>query len=323
MTEPRSAAFRPLPHATTTTGDPRLCGVEIEFGGMTEIGAAEVTQRLLGGTIDETGPRHLILRDSEIGDVGIELDTALRKADMAVVNAGLDMARGLVPVEIISAPLDTDGMERLDALRDALRQAGATGSRDGVLLGFGIHLNPAVVAPDDPVTLSTILAYGLLEDWMRAHWDLDGTRRLLPFVDPWPRRLVDDLVAEAPEDLTALRRIYARHTHSRNHGLDLMPLFAHADPDGFAEDFPSPGKTSARPTFHFRLPDCRIDEPAWSLAEPWEMWRKVECAAGDKALMGCLRTAWRINRDKWMNGRSDWVRTVSEILEETAKEAGA
>ena len=33
---------------------------------------------------------------------------------------------------------------------------------------------------------------------------------------------------------------------------------------------------SPRPAYHYRLPNCRIDEPGWSIAAEWGRWVLVE-----------------------------------------------
>ena len=39
---------------------------------------------------------------------------------------------------------------------------------------------------------------------------------------------------------------------------------------------------SARPTFHYRLPNCRVDEPDWRIAHEWNAWVTVEALAADE-----------------------------------------
>ena len=38
---------------------------------------------------------------------------------------------------------------------------------------------------------------------------------------------------------------------------------------------------SARPTFHYRLPNSEVDDPDWSLARAWSGWIQVERLAAD------------------------------------------
>ncbi|MBB97393.1 MAG: hypothetical protein CML68_22675 [Rhodobacteraceae bacterium] len=292
----RQQPHTPFPPLPVDTGPERRCGVEIEFSGLTEDAAADLVARTLGGNVTECGHRAYEIRDTSLGTMKVELDTALRKASARpLIEMGLDLARRVVPVELITPPLTSAQMPVLDGLRTALRDAGAQGSRDGLFFGFGVHLNPEV--PELPThTARIILAYALLEDWLHMANPVDPTRRFLPFVSPWPHSLIDALVAEPDSSPDALFAIYADHTQTRNHGLDLMPLFRHLDPGRFEVVVPNASAISARPAFHYRLPDCRIDESDWSLDVPWQAWMQVERLALDKDLLFSLCDDWQAFR---------------------------
>jgi hypothetical protein len=188
------------------------------------------------------------------------------------------------------------------------------GSRSGVLLGFGVHVNPEVVAPDHRFTLDTITAYAMLEPWLRDKEKVDTTRRVMPFIGAWPKGLISDLAHTEFDMLADLMRMAANHIESRNLSLDLLPLFKHAEPDLFADLFDIHDKTSARPTFHFRLPDSRIDETDWSLRQPWQLWRQVEQVAANDTLLAALKDAWKTHDAAWFERKSVWVQTIDTLL---------
>lgn len=314
MTHDRS--FPPFAVPATQDGAPRRTGIEVEFAGLSEAQVAGLVAKHLGGTVTDLGEMSFRVAGTRIGDVGIELDTALRKQeDLPLVKEGLGLMRGIVPVEIVTAPLTYDQVALFDGFCcDILRPAGALGTRDGVLLGFGVHLNPEIPGLSDPRCLAIPVAYALLEPWLRAQEDLDLTRRALPFVDPWPKPLVDALVAEPPATMDALMRVYAAHVQTRNHGLDLLPLLAHADSALFRSLFPQDAG-GGRPTFHFRLPDCRIDEPDWSLSQAWSLWSAVEDLAADEDRRTPLADAWIQHRELWISKGSDWIERVGTVMD--------
>jgi len=243
--------------------------------------------------VDRDGARFLRLTGTAIGDITIELDTALTELGHgAAVDALLDAARQVVPVEIVTEPLTPQQVAQLDEICPILRRAGARGSRDGVLYGFGVHLNVEIPGRDTPHLARIIRAYGLLEPVLRDRMALDGTRRLLPFVRPWPVALVRDLIAAGDEaGLGTIAALYANHTQSRNHGLDLLPLLKWADGDRYSDLFGN-AKSGARPAFHFRLPESRIDEAHWSLTQPWAQWLVVEQVADHLPTLNALSGAW-------------------------------
>ncbi|MEM1301302.1 MAG: amidoligase family protein [Pseudomonadota bacterium] len=280
--------YPPLPLPNTTDHRPRRVGVEIEFAGLSQQAVVACTQDILGGRVAGETATEVVVADTELGDIRIELDTRLTKFDhLPGARAVLDVARTVVPVEIVTQPLLPTDMPRMDALCGCLRDHGARGSRDGMLYGFGVHLNPEVIAPDHPHTCATIMAYALLEPTLRKEMHLDPMRRLLPFVDPWPPEFVDALRQLNRPPLNAIAQLYAGHITSRNHGLDLLPLFFAALPEASANLFAGV-KSQARPTFHFRLPESRIDEAGWTLRDAWAQWHAVETLAQEPARLAEL-----------------------------------
>lgn len=281
--------FAALPQPRNAAGDPRCIGVEIEFAGLDLDAVAGRVAARLGGTPGPVCDNVIEVEGTEIGTVRVELDTALRIPGSSDVLRSL--AQQVVPVEIVTEPLEPTELPRLDALCADLRAAGARGSRDGVLYGFGVHLNVEITGRDGPFVGHIVQAYACLDAMLRDDMALDATRRLLPFVNAWPDSLVRDLMAVQDPDLEQLMIIYAAHTASRNHGLDLLPLFKWADEAAFARRF-TDVKSGARPAFHFRLPESRIDEAGWGLGPAWAQWHLVETVAHDPDRRAAVAAAW-------------------------------
>ncbi|WP_439526565.1 amidoligase family protein [Roseovarius mucosus] len=308
-------AFAPLPQPLNATGDPRLVGVEIELGGLPESRVADLCASELGGTAQQVDSHIWRVENSQIGQIDIYLDIFLRNAEHSKLrDLALDLGREVVPVEIVTKPLDMDGLARLDDLRMTLRDAGALGSGAGWFFGFGLHLNIEMASDADADTVRPLLAYALIEDWLRAANPIDEARRLLPFTDPYPIDFTRALIEMGPE--AARERVigsYLELTPSRNRGLDMLPLFAHFDADRIKAAISD--KTSARPTFHFRLPDCRIDEAAWSIADEWQRWLTVERVAADTALLKRLSQAWQDDHGLLTLSRQSWANRAGRILQ--------
>ncbi len=309
------AEFAPLPQPLNADRVPRLVGVEIEFGGLAESHAATLCADFLNGRAVQVDSHIWRVEDSDLGTLDIYLDIFLRKAQQSRLrDAALDLGREVVPVEIVTEPLDLDGLARLDALREALCAGGALGSGAGWFFGFGVHLNIEIASDSDADIVRPLLAYALVEDWLRADNPIDEARRVLPFTDPYPTDFVRALIKAGPEatreHVTAL---YLELTPSRNRGLDMLPIFAHFDPDRIASAIDD--KTSARPTFHFRLPDSRIDDADWSLASEWNRWRLVERVAQDSALLDRLAQAWDDDHGLVTLSRQSWAARSGRILQ--------
>lgn len=252
--------------------------------------------------------------DSAIGGLDIYLDIFLRKSEKSALrDAALSLGRDVIPIEIVTEPLDLEGLERLNGLLPRLRQGGARGSSAGLVLGFGVHFNVQIASEAVADIRRPLTAYALLEDWLRAAMPIDETRRILPFTAPYPTGFVRDLLAlRADAPLTELIDLYVAHNPTRNRGLDMFPLFAHLAPEHTPEA--QGGTTTARPTFHFRLPDCRIDEDSWSLATEWHRWLLVEKVAEDARLLAALGRVWQAAHGPVTLSRHTWAQRCGDLM---------
>jgi len=276
---------------------------------------ARIARDRLGGTIEETGAEAFALQDSALGRLKIYLDTSWGKEGAgAIERKGVELAKGLIPVEIVTDPLDPADFSHLDTLCTALRDAGAAGSGQGWLYGFGVHFNPEITGDDPGDILPALTAYALVEDWLRDRIALDTTRRLMPFVDRYPAALVDVLAARDIAGTADLAARYLEISPSRNHGLDMLPILAHLHEEMVEAAMGADSLVSARPTFHYRLPDCRIDEPGWSVAGGWNDWVAIEALAARSDVLDALCDGWRARRGGLTLGRDDWRRSTGEIL---------
>ena len=307
--------FAPLPGSPGSDGASRRVGVEIEFGGLSQRDAAEAILPLLGGSVTAGDNGDLTLTGGDLGRVEIYLDTALRKkASGPLAKAGLKASRAVVPVELVTEPLSQMQLPLLDRVRDSLRQAGAVGTGDGVLLGFGVHLNVQTASETGADIPAVVMAFAFLEDWLRARDPMDLSRRVLSFTNSYPRAYLDALAQHPAQSLTDFLRLYADHNPTRNRGLDLLPIYAHFAPNAFATQIGGENAVSARPAYHYRMPDCRLDEPDWTLAYEWNRWALVERVARNGSALTALPRIWTEHRKDWSPGGPGWADRVTELL---------
>lgn len=314
MTSPVPA----LPNPTRADGEPRRVGVEVEFSGLDEHTAAGIFADAIGGApvSEEDGGVHAV-ESARFGTCAFYLDTRYRDdLDKVPVLPAKDLARRVVPVELATDPFDPADLGHFQTGLAALRRAGATGSRDGLLLGFGFHLNVEIASPDAADLWRTLTAYALIEDLLRASLDVDISRRALPFIAPYPTAMTTDLVSAPITTRDALVELYLHHAPTRNHGLDMLPILAHLAPRQVRNRIEGGTETKPRPAWHFRLPDCRIDEPGWSIFDAWSAWRAVENLAAAPALFDALRQAWLYEHSNRLpTTRRHWTRKVASILD--------
>ncbi|WP_024330215.1 amidoligase family protein [Simiduia agarivorans] len=295
------------PRTRDTQGNTRCVGVEVEMGELSPLSIARVLQQTVGGDITLQQGLCYGLVDTDLGDFFIELDakpiqdtvSRLRRLELpAVIDAdpaGLitDLAEQLVPWELVSPPLPLDQLDAFNNLLAKLRGAGAKGTRYASRFAFGLHLNPDVPGLDVDTLLRYFRAYLCLHDGICAREDIDWSRRLMPHI----RHFSDAYIAKVIEPdyaptLDQFMDDYLEANPTRNRSLDLLPLFAHLDPDRVARGVDDE-RVKARPAFHFRLPNCDIDNPAWGLHTPWHEWLAVEFLAEDEKRLEQMCLAYR------------------------------
>lgn len=314
------------PQATNPAGTPRKIGVEIEFGGVDAGTAAAIVKSLYGGDVETEGRHRATVGGTAFGTFLVELDSSYahpkhaaageagsfpdRLRDRLAPTVG-DVISLWMPYEIIAPPITFDRLGELDRLIGALRHQGASGTFESPVFAFGLQLNPEVAATTADYVLRHLRAYLVLSPWLREQIGIDPSRRLLPYVGHFPQayvRLVTD-PAYAP-DLAGLIDDYLADNPTRNRELDLLPLFAHLDPDRVRAAVPDP-HVKARPTFHYRLPNSRVDEVAWGgVVEEWNRWVMVErlAAEPDRVAEACrdyrAHLAWP---REWLERSLQWI----------------
>ncbi len=285
-----------LPRTATHDGTLRRVGIEVECGGVTEARLAEIAAERLGGRVRQTADYVYAVEGSALGDIEVLLDTALRDVvEGRVARLGLDLGRAVIPVEFVTEPIPPAQIPEVDRFCAELARQGAFGTQDGIALGFGVHLNVALPGEAVADILPVLTAFALCEDWLRDRMQLDGSRRLLPFVDPYPARLLDMLCDPAAVQWTVddLAEAYFKASPTRNHGLDALPILKHLFPERTVAAVPAMAEKSSRPAWHYRLPDCRIDDPDWSIGREWRRWVWVEELAADTGCVDRLKALWR------------------------------
>lgn len=314
-------------------GAPRHVGIEIELQGIDVAALADLTADTLGGEVTRVSSAEYDVTTPDLGKFRVEVDFALlqslaRKREARLdaggdrlLDAAVDLLGGastvVVPCEIVTPPIPMRDMAApMDALVARLRDAGAKGTRESVLFAFGVHLN---VEPPE-LTAATVLdylrAFVCLYDWIADTGNVDLSRQLTPYIQRYPKDY-ELLVADtdyAP-DWPSLIDDYLEHNPSRDRALDMLPLFAHVDEARVTGTVDDP-LVKPRPALHYRLADSRVDEPGWSIADPWNRWVRIERLAADRdRLFDCMR-AYAKDRDRMMRSIDKrWVRQVTQWLD--------
>lgn len=326
------------PRLTDSTGQPRKAGFEFEFGNLPIVETARALQKSLGGELEVKTPFEAVLHDCLLGKLKIERDASILKSvryrrwleSLGIkfspgslandIETNIDNAsRGLIPCEVVTEPIPFEQLEKLDGLIGTLNTLGAEGTQDSLIYAFGLHINPSLPDNSSTTLRRYLQSFLLLYTWIIDSSEIDITRRFFTkYIDPFPADYMELVLdnSYAPDD-NGLIGDYLRHNPTRNRALDLLPIMLDRNRDkvlaGIHED--ERKLVRGRPAFHYRLPDCKINEAGWSAAGAWNRWVYVETLAADEALLGELIDAWRQSNSSFsLAPRATWAIRLTTIL---------
>lgn len=291
-----AAEIRQPPWQHKTDGSLRRVGIELEMNGLSLDQLTEIAASFLGTEIQTDGRYQRRLIGDAAGEWILELDFNLLKTLGRESHNSGDLkdevkktaeellrlvAEPLVPLELVSPPLPLDRLPEIDKLFRTLRLAGAKGTSEKASNAFGLHFNPEIPSQDCTVLTACLKAFLCLYPWLLKRADINITRRLTNYIDPFPGAYLQLVLArDYWPDQAQLIDDYLQHNPTRNRALDLLPLFMHLDPERVQRITRDP-LIKARPTFHYRLPDSEIGQPDWGFHQAWNDWVEVEWLASD------------------------------------------
>lgn len=313
------------PCITNSEGGIRGVGVELELTDLKLSELAAVVIQCFGGRSIVRSEFEIWIEDTEFGRFRLEYDSNYLKQSAAEeVTSDFDgVAKGVFrtilknvsAVEIVTPPIAINQLYRLEALVTQLRMSGAKGTRNQAFRALGLHFNPEVTALEAQTVLATLKAFLCLYGWLAEHERIDLARRVSPYIQPFPVdyvRLVVDSRYNPPIDL--IIEDYIKYNPSRNRPLDMLPLFSFMAPEQVNESI-NTALVSARPTYHYRLPNSEVDDESWSLEKAWKGWVEVERLAADEMRLDkvarlYLSTLERSN----FSWRSDWRDQLTTMM---------
>ncbi|MFC0445446.1 amidoligase family protein [Pseudidiomarina halophila] len=309
----------------TAEGDIRRVGFELEFSGIDVATSAEAVARALGGSPYAKSSAQWRV-EGPLGEFRVEIDwnflqkLAAEKGEHANTDSlleSLSQAAGLVvPVEVVCPPIACDELDALTGMVDELRDAGAKGTDESMIAAYGTHINPELPDTDSETICRYMQAYALLQWWLVDQHHVNPTRKLSPYVDLYPEAYVRNLLKYDSVSINELIDDYLKANPTRNRALDMLPLFSHLDSERVKAEL-TDDKIKARPTLHYRLPNCRINEASWTLAREWNLWCNVERLANRPKALAELAADF-LDADRPMLGvaRQPWIEHVDEWLKE-------
>lgn len=329
----------------TSQGDIRRVGVELEFVGIDLLSAAEAVRDVCGGVINRRSDYEVAVDCSSYGSFRVEYDSNYLKqvqkgasfesdgivsrlfGNKPEVLLSMDrdeqiepgiiekLLRSLASLEVVSPPIKITELYTLNQLIAGLHRRGAKGTRNQPLRALGLHFNPEVVSKDVSNILPVLKAFLCLYDRLLVLESVDIVRKIYPYIQPFPLdyvKLVINPRYNPPLDIVIMD--YLEFNPTRNRPLDLLPLFMTILPDLVQRKVDS-SLVSSRPTFHYRLPNSEVDDPAWSLTGAWNNWVMVEKLAYDAPLLDELCRAYSDHLERTQQlSSAGWIHTLDALV---------
>lgn len=316
------------PSPLNPENEERKAGFEFEFANLDVEKSCKIITDLFGGSIKHKHSLEADIEDTSLGKFKVELDSQIVKnwiislekekseiEDIDELKMQLsrfigDAAGQIVPYEIVTPPIKFSQFNEITKLLDKLRKEKAEGTGAAFAYAFGLHINPEIASKEAQHIGSILKAFLILYPWMVQVMDIDITRRILTYIDPFPKDYIKLILAEDYSyDLDKLFDDYIKYNPTRNRSLDLTPLIAELRPEKIKKlEKEDRELIKARPAFHYRLPNCEIDNPNWSVAKEWNYWIKVEKLAADKEKLDEMAKEYLKFLDKPFSSiRSQWI----------------
>jgi len=325
-----SSEFNLPPRPKNEAGEMRAVGLEFEFAAEEVHEVVRLVPSLFSGKTTKIDPHRFKIDTPSLGSFTVELDSqyahlggeskeslmeTLVPEDIRndLLKWMGDMMKVLVPYEVVTPPIPFDRLDECNPLVDGLRRLNAKGTDENPFYAFGMHLNPEVATLDSGWILNILKAYLLLAEGLHEKIGVDWARKISPYIQPFSSDyMVKVLNPDYHPDTETFVRDFIEFNPTRNRELDFLPLFYHWQEE-LMQSLIEDNLTKPRPTFHFRLPDFRLNDPEWSLAQQWNLWVKVEELAEDEALLRKMSETFLDHEDEWFSG--DWAKRIPEFVQ--------
>jgi len=315
--------------STNFDGNERQVGVELEFSGCEPQSILACITDCFGGETQTNSIFNYQVNNTDVGDFTVELDAQIlqkivepngqkkfKAADPTYAETLLKIAaESVVPWEVVAPPISLSRLSELNSLFTCLRKKGALGTHSAIRYAFGLHLNPDLPDISAPTLVNYMQAYLCIYDWLYANEKIDLSRKVTPHIDHFDKKYILKVVdTQYQPTLDTFIEDYLEHNETRNRSLDLLPLFAYID-EKWVLHHKEKALIKARPTFHYRLPNCDIDNPDWNLSHPWSLWLKVEELANNKEVLGIFIAEFREDYQRLVRAIDPkWVERCDELL---------
>lgn len=303
---------------------PRRIGVEIEFSNLDLKKCATIVKDIFPGKIVKKTKYELSLKDTSYGDFNFELDAQLlqkmqseglfKKLNKLIGDFSYDIdnlvdetSKSFVPYEIATAPIPISELYKVDKMVEKLRLNGALGTTHSLQYAFGVHLNIEPPSQDIKDVLKLFKSFLILQKWIEVQSEIDIARKISPFINNFPKEYIKkviDLKYKPTKD--EFLRDYLTYNPTRNRVLDMLPQLAFWDEKFIRKHLPKE-KINPRPTYHYRLPNSKIDQFRWNITQEFQLWVIVELLASNQKLFEQMSQDFLNNLDSTIFNTNEWI----------------
>ncbi|MEC8066660.1 MAG: amidoligase family protein [Pseudomonadota bacterium] len=316
-------------------GHVRKLGLEYEYSDLPLDETCKLIQNLFGGEISCINNSVYEVEGTKLGTFKVELDAlpvqklseqnkkiqtkskqSLVEEFQVKAGAGVEeFSTFFTPFEIVTPPIEMTDLEQMKKLEDALREHNAAGTKSSFKYAFGLHLNPEVYDDSAQSIVAHLQSFLMLEPWLIKNHNIDFSRKLTSFIDPFPKKYIKHVLREDYQpNMDQLIDDYHAQNPTRNRSLDLTPLLCFINEERVRNLYGEKEKINKRPTFHYRLPNCEIGQKNWSFKHELELWLKVENLAHNQKCLKQLMDLYQEHESSLFSLESKWVEKVEEFI---------
>ncbi|WP_375723168.1 amidoligase family protein [Arcobacter sp. KX21116] len=304
--------------------EPRHVGIEIEYSNLSLEKSAKLISEIFGGNLEKITKYELKLKDTKYGDFKFELDAQLlqkMQTDnlfdklsniIGSVSHSIDdivdkTSKRFVPFEIATPPIPIKDLKEADKLVESLRLNGALGTTHSLYYAFGVHFNIEPPSQNIEDVLRLFKSFLIIQKWIELQSEVDIARKVSPYINDFPKEYIKKIIdLDYKPTKEEFLQDYIKYNPTRNRILDMLPQLAFWDEEEVRKHLPKE-KINPRPTYHYRLPNSKVNLFRWNLSQEFQLWVIVEILANNEKVFNKMSKEFLIQLDSPLFNKNEWI----------------
>tara|TARA_R110002033_G_scaffold107863_2_gene154260 strand:- start:14586 stop:15602 length:1017 start_codon:yes stop_codon:yes gene_type:complete len=304
--------------------EPRHVGIEIEYSNLSLEKSAKLISEIFGGNLEKITKYELKLKDTKYGDFKFELDAQLlqkMQTDnlfdklsniIGSVSHSIDdivdkTSKRFVPFEIATPPIPIKDLKEADKLVESLRLNGALGTTHSLYYAFGVHFNIEPPSQNIEDVLRLFKSFLIIQKWIELQSEVDIARKVSPYINDFPKEYIKKIIdLDYKPTKEEFLQDYIKYNPTRNRILDMLPQLAFWDEKEVRKHLPKE-KINPRPTYHYRLPNSKVNLFRWNLSQEFQLWIIVEILANNEKVFNKMSKEFLIQLDSPLFNKNEWI----------------